>query len=419
MRLCVRRLAGILLLVYLVPAGAQTSADAWSSGSQAFEQGDFSTALIFFESAREAGQTGPAVHYNIGVSQYKLGQYDKSRHTFEMIAKRYPKFLALSEYNLGLIAEKQGYRKTALKHFQTAYDLSADDETLSALSATMLARTGPDSEPAPGWYGVIGMRAGYDDNVALRDELGLPAGTTAESPMADIYGSLEKPFTDNGDFRFDASVYAVRYFDLEEFDQNAIQAGVAYDHDFGQWRTRVAAIAAYGTLGGDGFDQTGNLSFRLDRRLTQSSSIGIRFRYDDVSAAETIFSGIEGLRQRLDVNYRWYFDDRSLFVNVQVEKNDRSDPGVSPSRNKIGFNYRFSPMDGWGYEFGAEYRSSDYDDLVPARTEDLVTLRAGVTRMLTQNWQILAAYRYAENESSDTTFAYERNVMTLAVMRLF
>jgi hypothetical protein len=415
----VRGLACIFLLVYLVPAGAQSSADAWSNGTRAFELGDYSTALTFFESARDAGQRGPAVHYNIGVSQYKLGQYQRSRHTFELIAKQYPKFLALSEYNLGLIANRQGNTDPARKHFQNAYDLSANDETLSALSATMLARTEPGAKPSPDWFGAIGMRAGYDDNVALRDELGLPVGTTAESPMTDVYGSLEKPFTDKGDFRFDVSLYAVRYFDIDEFDQNAIRAGVAYDHDFGQWRTRVAAYAAYGTLGGDGFDETGSLSFRLDRRLTQSSSLGIRFRYDDVSAAETIFSGIEGSRQRLDAHYRWYAENRSLFINVQVETNDRSDPSVSSSRSKVGIDYRFSPLDGWGYEFGAEYRSSDYDDLIPARTEDLVTLRAGISRMLSQNWQVLAAYLYANNDSSDSTFTYDRNLMTLALMRMF
>jgi len=50
----VRGLACILLLVYLVPAGAQSSADAWSNGTRAFELGDYSTALTFFESARDS-----------------------------------------------------------------------------------------------------------------------------------------------------------------------------------------------------------------------------------------------------------------------------------------------------------------------------------------------------------------------------
>ena len=237
--------------------------------------------------------------------------------------------------------------------------------------------------------------------------------------MADFYGSLGVPFTNKGEFRIDASLYAVRYFDIDEFDQNAIRVGVLYDHDYGQWRARAGVHAGYGTLGGDGFDETGSLSIRLDRRLTPSSSFGIRYRYDDISAAESLFSGIEGSRQRIDARYRWYSGDRLLLVSLQFESNDRTDPGVSPTRNRLGFDYRFTPLNGWGYEAGAEFRRSDYDDLAPVRTEDLITLRAGITRTLGQNWRMLAAYFYSDNDSSDSAFTYDRNRITLAMMRNF
>ena len=414
-----RMLTGTLLIALLTPADALASDDFWQSGTQAFEQDDYEKALVIFESARDAGQSGPAVHYNIGVSQYKLGRYRDARNTFELIANRYPRMQALVEYNLGLVALKLNRNDDARQHFRRSYDLSADDETLRTLSATMFARTEPAAEVDSNWFGAIGFRAGYDDNVALRDDLGLPLGTTAESPMADVYGSIGIPFSDGGAFRFDASLYAVRYFDLDEFDQNAIRVGVIFDHYYGQWRTRAGVHAGYGTLGGDGFDETGSLTIRFDRRLTQSSSFGIRYRYDDISAAESLFSGIEGSRQRIDARYRWYSDVRSLLVNFQVESNDRTDPGVSPTRNRLGINYRFTPFSGWGYEAGAELRRSDYDDLIPVRTEDLITLRAGVTRTLGQDWRMLAEYLYSDNDSSDGTFSYDRNRITLTLMRTF
>ena len=412
-------LTRILLVALLVPAAAAASDDSWQQGLHAFQQNDYESALVFFHSARDAGQGGPAVHYNIGVCQYKLARYLDAKKTFELIESRFPEFLALAEYNLGLVALKLNRNDDARQHFRKSYDLSTDDETLRTLSATMLGRTEPESEISPSWYGAIGFRAGYDDNVALRDELGLPLGTTAESPVADFYGSLGIPFTDGGEFRFDAGLYAVRYFDTDEFDQNAVRAGVLYDHHHGQWRTRAGVHAGYGTLGGDGFDQTGTLSLRLDRRLTQSSSLGIRYRYDEISAAESLFSGIEGSRQRIDAGYRWYSADRSLLVNFQVESNDRADPGVSPTRNKLRIDYRFTPLTGWGYEAGAEYRSSDYDDLDPKRTEDLITLKLGISRMLNEDWQILAEYLYSDNDSDDSTFTYDRNRLTLALMRIF
>jgi hypothetical protein len=172
-------------------------------------------------------------------------------------------------------------------------------------------------------------------------------------------------------------------------------------------------------LGGDGFDETGSLTIRFDRRLTQSSSFGIRYRYDDISAAESLFSGIEGSRQRIDARYQWYSGVRSLLVNFQVESNDRTDPGVSPTRNRLGFDYRFTPLRGWGYEAGAQLRRSDYDDLMPVRTEDLITLRAGVTRPLGQDWRMLAEFLYSDNDSSDSTFTYDRNRVMLTLMRTF
>ncbi len=419
MMYCVRVLTGVLLFALLAPAGAASSDDSWRSGTRAFEQHDYEKALLIFESARDAGQRGPAVHYNIGVSEYKLGRYREAGKTFELIKNRFPEFVALAEYNLGLVALKLNRNNDARQHFRRSYDLSTDDETLRTLSATMLARTEPAAEVDSNWFGAIGFRAGYDDNVALRDDLGLPLGTTAESPMADFYGSLGVPFTDKGEFRIDASLYAVRYFDLDEFDQNAIRVGVLYDHDYGQWRARAGVHAGYGTLGGDGFDETGSLSIRLDRRLTPSSSFGIRYRYDDISAAESLFSGIEGSRQRFGARYRWYSGDRSLLVSLQFESNDRTDPGVSPTRNRLGFDYRFTPLNGWGYEAGAEFRRSDYDDLALVRTEDLITLRAGITRTLGQNWRMLAAYFYSDNGSSDSAFTYDRNRIALALTRFF
>ena len=419
MKYCVRMLASMLLLAHCASLSAQSPADTWQLGLEAFQQNDYLTALLQFESARDAGQPGPAVHYNIGVCQYKLAYYPEAKNTFELIRSRFPEFDALAEYNLGLVAQKLDRSDEARRHFQRSYDMSADDETLRTLSSAMLSTTAPEPEQPPSWYGAIGVRAGYDDNVALRDQLGLPAGTVSESPMVDIYGSIEIPISDSGDFSFDAGLYAVRYFDIDEFDQNSLSVGILYSREIGQWRARVGAHGNYGTLGGDGFDKSGSFSLRLGRRLTQATSIGFRYRYDDVSAVESMFSGIDGSRQRLEARYRWFSGDRTVLANLQLESNDRTDPGVSPDRFKLGIDYRFSPLTGWGYEAGVQYRSSDYDGIDPARTEDLVTLKVGITRALNEDWLMLGEYYYSDNDSSNSTFTYDRNRITLGMMRIF
>ena len=409
-------LACVIFLAHGAPACAE---NPWGQGKEAFERSDYISALGFFESAREAGQSGPAVHYNIGVCQYKLAHYSDAEVTFALIARQYPRMRGLADYNLGLIEMKRDRADSARLHFLSAYELSADDEKLRTLSANMLLRADAIIEAPAYWLGSFGFRAGYDDNVALRDDLGLPAGTTLDSPMADVFVSLRGPFRDSSHLRLDAAVYAVTYLDIHDFDQNALSLGAVYDWTLGAWRTEAGLYAGYGTLGGDGFDRTGSGSISASRRLTPQSRISIRYRYDDVSAEGSVFSGIDGSRQRLDTRYRWSRQRQNLALRYTYETNDRSDPGVSPDRHDVRVDFRYESDGGLGYEAGGQLRSSEYKSLTPIRSEDLVTIYIGVTKNFRSNWQVLGQFRYSDNDSSDAQFSYQRKVFTIGMLKNF
>lgn len=80
-------LAALLLCsVFFAPPATADVADDWASGQQAFAAGDYESALLYFELARDAGQSGVAVHYNIAVCQFKLERFDDARMTFRHIA---------------------------------------------------------------------------------------------------------------------------------------------------------------------------------------------------------------------------------------------------------------------------------------------------------------------------------------------
>jgi tetratricopeptide (TPR) repeat protein len=415
------RILTCLLFVALIGAvPAFAAGDPWQAGLIAFQQNDYENALVSFETARDAGQGGPAVHYNIGVCQYKIGRYSDAGQTFSLVRDQFPAFVGLAEYNLGLVAQKLHRDQDALAHFRRSYELSGNDETVRALSAEMLARLTPDPVLTSNtWTGAIGIRAGYDDNVALRDELGLPAGTSADSPMTDIFASADLPISRDGALHFNSGLYAVRYFDADTFDQDSIQAGIVYRYNAGEWRARFGAYGNYGTIGGHGFDQTGSLRIRFDRRMTEATSLSLRVEHQEIDARNDMFSGIEGSRQRIEVRHRWYSNERSFLTRIQFETNDRADPGVSPDRVRLSLDYRYSPQRGWGYEAGAGLRSSDYDGVDPARTEDLMSLRLGISRMINDDWQLLANYQFSDNDSSDSAFTYDRNRLMLSVMRIF
>ena len=92
---------------------------------------------------------------------------------------------------------------------------------------------------------------------------------------------------------------------------------------------------------------------------------------------------------------------------------------MSPSRTRFQADYRYQPSDGWGFEAGFAFRASDYDDLEEARTEDLTTISAALTRTIAGAWLFALQYQYSENDSNDPVFSYERNLITLGVLRTF
>jgi tetratricopeptide (TPR) repeat protein len=410
-------LAALLLSPLFASIVVADVADDWASGQQAFTAGDYESALLYFEIARDAGQEGVAVHYNIAACQFKLSRFDESKATFSFIAENYPKMRGLAEYNLGLIERRLGNTAAARQHFITAWDMSSGDETLQSLAASMLKEQELPEESE--WYGAVALRAGHDDNVALRDSLGLPAGVSAESPMADLFASVGVSPHGLGGLWLDGSVYAVAYKDAGDFDQSEFRLGGVYVWQPGEWRFETSAHFVYGTLDGSGFERETALGARAVRYVGDEGALDLHYRYDDIDEDDPLYAGIAGTRQRVDLRYRWYRDNHAIVLRLGAENNDRLDPGVSPSRTRFQADYRYQPSNGWGFEAGLGFRSSDYEDLETPRTEDLANVSAALTYTFAEVWLFALQFQYSENDSSDPEFSYERNLITLGVLRTF
>ena len=408
-------------LVLLLASGSANADETWSKGQQAYQQQDYLLALSYFEKVRNAGQAGPAVHYNIGVCQFKLQEYPDARRTFMLLNDQYPKMRSLAQYNLGLVALKESKRGEAIQHFRDSYYLSTEEPKLRAMSSTMLRRMIGETVPRSRWLRTVSFSGGYDDNVSLQDETGLAAGISGDSPFMEMFGTIRGPFSGGSGFRIGGGFYLLNYSDADEFSHAAIHLGGLYDWRSDDWGLQVAAHVGTTTLGGNGFDRSNRLNTRITRNLTSASSIALRLRYDDITAVDTIFSGIEGTRQRFDIRYRWYFDGRSFTLAYSNESNDRLDPSVSPDRNKLRFDYRYTPEVGWGFEIGGQIRASEYVDADTSliRDEDLVRLKLGLSRNLSSGWQLFARYVFSNNESSDPAFDYTRNQFSIGAYRFF
>jgi len=392
---------------------------AWGVGLLAFQKGEYSTALSAFETALASGQTGPAVHYNIGVCQFQTGQYAAAAETFAFISQKYPKMRALAEYNRGLVAYKQNKTRTAERHFLVSYQLSTEDEKLRILASTMLRRVNPDTQQPTAWFGAFGATAGYDDNIVLRDEVGLPADVAAESTFIDAFATISSPIPGLHGVNFDGNAYLISYLDNDDFNQGGLNAGLSYNWTGVDWQARIGANAGYSTLGGDAFDDSRNLDVRLIRTISAHSSFEFRFRFADVGAANPDYAGIGGSQQRLGIRYRWDQNGKRFEITYVAENNDRDDPGVSADRDRFRLSYRYDLNAAWTAEFGGDFRVSRYGDLAPERTEDRVILKAGICRSFRSGWRALAQYQHSTNSSTDDTYSYTRNQISLGLLKVF
>ena len=298
--------AAIAALFLVFAHTAYPDATDWSAGLDSFACDDYASALWHFESGRNADLDSADVHYNIAFCQFKLGRYVRARNEFQLIAERYPKMRGLAEYNLGLVARRRNDPTAATDHFIKAYRLSPDNEKLRIMSSNRLRELEPELRRASRWTGAIGVRAGFDDNVALRDETGLPSTLTTESPMVDFFAWITGPFNGESGFRVDAGIYAIRNFDADEFDQTEIVGGVMYDWRPGDWRLQFGTRLSTGPLGGDAFERKAGVNLLRIHYRGNNASLSLCYRYYDVQDVNVAFAGIAGTRQQIQAMYRWY-----------------------------------------------------------------------------------------------------------------
>src|SRR5688572_19525135 len=277
-----------MLLASARIACAQDGSALFAEGERAFAAGEYGDALRLFTAAREAGSTGPSSYYNIGVCQYLLRDYDAAAGTFATLAAQFPAMRELAEYNRGLALRAGGDLDAARGAFERAR--ASPDDKVAALANAQLRELGTQSTiVASRWQGYLLGALGYDDNVALVDELLLPSGQASSSEFTDLVGVLSKNLAAGG-LRFDASGYLVRYTDTDEFDQSALRLALASERRLGAWTVAVGPTLGRSTLDGDGFEELLGADLRLRRGFGSDVAFDARIVYDDVDAGDARFA---------------------------------------------------------------------------------------------------------------------------------
>lgn len=403
---------------WLTSAAAQSvSASAlFADGERAFAAGDYREALRLFGAARAAGSRGASSFYNIGVSQYLLRDFSAAEQTFASLAAEFPAMRELAEYNRGLALRAAGDTAAARVAFERASPSA--DEKIAALSSAQLRELGVALRAAAAsWQGYFSGGLGYDDNVALVDDALLTAGDSSSSPLTEALGYLGRDFG-AVPLRFDATGYLIRYADAVELDQSAIRLALVAQQRFGSWTLAAGPTLARTTLDGDGFEELVGADLRARRAFGGGLSFEARVVYDDVEGGVSQYGYLEGWRRQLRLSVQ-HAGDARIRVGYDLERNDRANAGVSPSRRRWTAAYQRGISAAWTADASLAHRTSRYTHASVPREERLLQLSFAARRDLAIGWVLSAEYRWSDNDSTIGAYSYEGQRIAVGLSRTF
>jgi tetratricopeptide (TPR) repeat protein len=398
-----------LAFVCSAPAYSHTeqATQQFRAGSNAFQAGDYQTALICFESAHAQGMSTPALHFNIGVAAYRVGNYGRAETAFKEVANT-PALAALAYYNLGLVDLKRNDPAAAHRWFSRV-EGATDDARLRQLAAAQLGDLQP-AVPAHSWVGYAGFGVGHDDNVALVSNSDVLGISDKADNFAEAQFSLSLPL---GDWRIDGGAVAVDYRDLDSFDQLGLQAGARYRWFYDDWTQDAGVQLAYTTLDGAGFENRRALFVQTGRDLLPDLHVRGRYRFSDIDGLNE-FEGLTGRRHELGAALDWTRTEWNFSLGYRLELGDYAEDSLSATRHEFSFDASYDFATDWAFRGQASRRYSNYDSAFNGnelRTE----LGLAVTRMLKPRWQLFLRYEYTNNDADAAAYDYTGNRLTAGV----
>jgi hypothetical protein len=432
----------LLVIAFFASANIWAAAsERYHAGISAFKASDYSQALEHFAAARRAGMTSPTLHYNLGATHYKLGHYRLAAAEFSRIGED-PKWGALAQYNLGLIAAKMGEPDEAQRHFRIARR-EATSAKLTSMADAKLAPSSPSLHAStlhpstgaaePAWMSYLSLGTGYDDNVILADDSTLAAVSGEDDYFVELAaytsGYVAGDFADG--WRLDLGGNYRGHSDLDDFDFGTGSVAAMYNRLVGSWHVQAGARGALQLAGGDHYTTGATIRARAYRRF---GDVGLRLT-NDLALIEgaSNFDYLSGTQNRLTVEFIRQMTQARVRGGYQFELNDRDDLTLtneffsySPTRHGIFGAVEMPFSERLVGEARADFQTSDYaDDNVEIELDDSVTQAARdadrlsatlrLAFQLSRKWQVFGEYQYSDNSSNIDRYSYNSSRYKLGI----
>jgi Tfp pilus assembly protein PilF len=426
----IRGFLGAILFFIATAVAAATDSQYFDKGMKAFRSGDYQQAAESFEQARKAGMEIPAIYYNLGVSYYHLGDWEKAEDMF-LRTSRFADMAPLAFYNLGLVNLKKGDKQKAKLWFAEAVQ-ATDDARLKKMASDQLDKLVQVREA---WLNFVSVGGGYDSNVTLDNDT-LTSVSSKSDYFMEVYGytrGVLQGTSDDG-VLLKASLFGDVY--RTETDYNLIEGNVGIYKSFplSAWNNEAGGYVTYSTLGGEGYLQSGNLSWATTRNFSKQYRLRMRVRLRQISAVDSQYSAVDGNAQDFRIEGRWVPNPyNKLRATYQLELNDRNGSetattfsSLSPTRNTVKLEYTRLLGENWTMRMSGAYRNSSYsqdnieaDGTVIQRNDDRWRGYFELSRILNKNTTLSFDYTYTDNSSNIERYSYTQSIVMANLLFLF
>ena len=423
--------AAVLLLCLasgLFRHAAAQGADPFDRGTGAFRAGDYAGALGAFLEARRAGLDTPSLHYNLGVTFYRLGRYEEAEREFEALVPD-PQWAPLAFYNLGLAAQRAGRRQQAIERFERALRITTDPN-LRTLATVALERLG-SAPPSKRSGSVLSLGGGYDSNVPLSPDAATAGVSHQGDAFAEGLAGASYRLQGNAARAWDVNAGLVlrRYQDLRQFDLAGLRLGLSHETDSPRWLTSAGVFFDSVYIGGDRYSQGAGIDLQARRRLDAGGDLRARYQFERVAGGGGL-EYLDGWVQRLTADAGFGAGPVFGRLGYELELNNRRDlqlgsdfSSYSPTRNSVYATVFLPEAGGWRADARVEYRLSRYDDpyilnggtVAIDRRDDRYGIAARVDRRLDTRWRAFLDYSYYRNKSTLDTYDYVRQQVMAGV----
>lgn len=416
--------------------------EAYDLGIDAFNRGDYETAITHFLASQPETGDNAALYYNLGASYYKLARYPEAREAFlKVIAD--PDFASLGYYNLALVDAQLNRSDQVAAWLQRSIE-STDNPKLRALALTLLDRYSTEREEireavdlsviSP-WSGFIVGEAGYDSNVILLADNQTLTTSDQDDYFFDAFGYLQRRLRTSGSIgvSLEGSAYVIKYQDLNGYDIDSLSLGGLLEKNIAGWSTAGRAQLVYSFLDGHEFTLEPRFKLSTSRWLeTGRSRLRLRYEVGRINDLDPFYTYLSGWRHRTDARMSWLRGKRQLHLMYQLETNYREElstplfTSYSPVRNSVRLEAE-GPV-GALFHAALELRYSHSRYLNPneladgsflTRNDDQIMSIARLTHGFSGGNELSFEYRRTENRSNIDDYDYTQYTAMIGLLLPF